>query len=126
VCGDGSHGHVHVVCASAQGECLELLFEIECVLIGERRRADDIAAGNVTGDWQLATKNVTLVKDFDNRGVEYERILTADRTAPLLNAPRHIRATAMRLIPDLLDLIKSEAEELLQSIEQAELAAKKL
>ena len=77
-------------------------------------------------DWQLATKNVTLVKDVNRFGVEYERTLSVDRRAPLLNASRYIRANAMRLIPNLLDLIKREAEDLLQAIEQAEAAAKKL
>jgi hypothetical protein len=91
-----------------------------------RRDAVLLGYSRFDDDWQLAIKKATLVKDYDNRGVEYERTLSVDRRVPLLNASRDIRANAMRLIPALLDLIKSEAEELLQSIEQAEAAAKKL
>jgi len=69
--------------------------------------------------WALAAKVVTLN--------ERDRvILDGEPARPLLNMSRNIRVKAMKLIPELLDAIKDTAEELLQSIDGAEEAAKNL
>src|SRR5260370_22552776 len=68
--------------------------------------------------WELAVKTVTV--DADG-GAAYVEGLT-----PLLSARRDIRVRAMKLIPELLNSIKKNAERLLQSIDEAEKAAQTL
>ncbi len=68
--------------------------------------------------WELAVKTVTV--DADG-GAAY-----VDGLAPLLSARRDIRVRAMKLIPELLNSIKKNAETLLQSIDEAEKAAQTL
>ncbi len=69
--------------------------------------------------WELAVKTVVLY-EMD------ETTILATAPMPLLKKSRNIRALAMKLIPELLDAIKDKAEELLDSINEAEKAAEKL
>jgi hypothetical protein len=59
-------------------------------------------------------------------GDEEEVVVDAEQAAPLLKASRDIRTRAMKLVPQLLDVIKIKAENLLDSIAKAEAAAEKL
>jgi hypothetical protein len=77
--------------------------------------------------WVLAAKRVTLVTKFNSySGEDDEQIESVHHVAPLLDSSRNIRARAMRLIPDLLDLIKMKARALLKAIEEAEKTAQTL
>jgi len=92
-------------------------------------RRDAILLGYCKFDdgWALATKRVTLVtKSNRYSGEEHEEVLTATNITSLLASPRSIRTKAMRLIPRLLDAIKTDAEHLLDFIENAEKTAEKL
>lgn len=81
----------------------------------------------VEDEWQLAVKNTTVVEKTNPYGGNtYNALQDSRRPFPLLKASRAIRMKAMRLIPALLDELKSEAEQLLKSIEEAEAQAKKL
>ena len=77
--------------------------------------------------WILATKRATLVTKYNSYSGEMdEEIESVHHVAPLLDSSRCIRAKAMRLIPDLLDVIKVKARALLNAIEEAERTAAKL
>jgi hypothetical protein len=71
--------------------------------------------------WELATKEVTTGVDY--RGPE---VLKHGDVSSLHQSPRKVRICAMKLIPALLNAIKSKAEHLLESIDLAEKAAEKL
>ena len=74
--------------------------------------------------WELAIKMLVRQQtgDFNNPEVT----VTASTPLPLLNAPRDVRVKATELIPQLLDAIRDNAQELLKSIKKAKQAAKKL
>ena len=91
-----------------------------------RRQAIRLGYCKLGDTWELATQRATLVQTFGDRGERQEELLTAGAPAPLLASPRNIRAKVMRLIPRLLDVVESEAEDLLHSIEEAEKSANKL
>jgi hypothetical protein len=77
-------------------------------------------------EWQLAVKETVLVRKTNALGSTWWQARDTTRFVPLLKATRAIRMKAMRLVPKLLDELKSEAEQLLKSIEKAEEQAKKL
>ena len=76
----------------------------------------------VDDEWQLAVKR-TLCQ-INEAGEE--EITNTWGVQPLLKAPRVVRSSAMRLIPDLLDALKDRGESLLRAIEKAEKAAEEL
>ena len=92
-------------------------------------RRDAILLGYCKFDdgWALATKRATLVtKSNKYSGEEHEEILASTNITSLLASPRSIRTKAMRLIPTLLNVIKTDAEHLLDFIEKAEKTVEKL
>jgi hypothetical protein len=80
----------------------------------------------VEDEWQLAVKDTILGDKINQYGHPYQEIKNSNPPIPLLKSSRVMRIKATRLIPDLLDELKSEAEQLLNSIDEAEAAAKKL
>lgn len=72
--------------------------------------------------WALAVKHVALQTTND---LGQEDVVEAEVKA-LLDASREIRLKAMKFVPGLLDAVKQKAEELLESIDQAERAAQAL
>jgi hypothetical protein len=73
-------------------------------------------------EWQLAVKDVTWQRD--ERGAEVT--IDADRPMPLLRASRAVRYKAVRLIPELLEKLKSDVEKIIRNIDQADRAARAL
>jgi hypothetical protein len=67
--------------------------------------------------WQLVTKDVTLDHN--------DEVISSDGHCALLSSPRPIRARAMKLFPRLLDEIKSEAESVLNDVDEGVEAAHK-
>jgi hypothetical protein len=77
--------------------------------------------------WELAIKMVVRQKTGAFTGeADAEETVTGSTPLPLLNAPRDVRVKATELIPQLLDAIRDNAQELLKSIKKAKQAAKKL
>lgn len=89
-------------------------------------RRDETLVGycKVSDEWQLATKQVTVGPD--DRGNKFAEVVGAEQPSALSKAPRHIRVAAMESIPNLLDVLKSNAEAALQDVDEAEKAAEKL
>ena len=82
----------------------------------------------VDDEFRLAVKGATLV-EFDTKGSfhpDYYEITKSWNLRPLLDANRNIRAQAAEMLPRLLEVIKTKAEQLLRSIENAEKAAENL
>ena len=76
--------------------------------------------------WELAIKMVVRQQTGSLTGDNPEETVSASTPLPLLNAPRDVRVKATELIPQLLDAIRDNAQELLKSIKKAKQAVKKL
>jgi hypothetical protein len=78
----------------------------------------------VDGQWQLATKTVTL--GTDEEGTQFSKTLCVTHPSALLKSPRKIRIKAMALVGDLIRALEEEAKRLvrlLESIDSAKSAA---
>jgi hypothetical protein len=80
----------------------------------------------IDGKWMLAVKSARMARDRNNWGQEYDEVKSSTQLRPLLDTNRTIRTEAMRAIPELIEEIKKEALNALDSIEEAEKAAEKL
>ena len=100
-------------------------------------RRDAILLGYVPveGEQQLATKwarysSTSLIVIDDDGGETREKEMTKEiyyeLPQSLLTAPLGVRAEAMRLIPALLEKIRSKAQAMLHDLETAEKVAEKL
>jgi hypothetical protein len=79
----------------------------------------------IEGTWQLAVKGGTLTQVWDRGEIETEELTNVEYKT-LLKATRTIRMKALPLIPQLLDLVKAEAEKVINSIDEAGEAAENL
>jgi hypothetical protein len=94
--------------------------------IDRYRKVTLLGFAKVDDQWQLAVKQATFQTETDASGIEYEETVNPTQPQSLLKAGREIRSESMRLIPKLLDALKSKADRLLKNIEAAEKAAEKL
>ncbi len=79
--------------------------------------------GDYFEDWQLMVKETTFEKAVGSRGSESEQAINSGPPTPLLDAEKTVQIKAMRLLPRLLDELKSEAEDIIASIENIERVA---
>lgn len=79
--------------------------------------------GDYLDDWQLMVKETTFEKAVGSRGSESEQAINSGPPTPLLDAEKTVQIKAMRLLPRLLEELKSEAEDVIASIENIERVA---